>query len=82
MSRNELIFNILKEIQNGRDPKPSDYGLDHQEWLNIVALIIDNEYAKNIKTVRGGRGNELRTAWLDKAILTDKGKEFIKDNEL
>lgn len=81
MSRNELIFNFLKEIKKGHEPKANDYKLEHQEWLNIIELILDKGYAKNIKTARGGSGNKLRTAWLDKAILTNEGEKFIKDNE-
>lgn len=55
MSRNELVFNILKEIQKGHEPKARNYDLERQEWLDLVTFIPDNGYA-NIEASRGGRG--------------------------
>lgn len=79
MKRNELVYNVLKAIQNESEPKPSNYNLEQQQWLDLVTFIIDNGYA-NIKVSRGGRGNKAHAVWMEGATLTDKGIDYLEEN--
>lgn len=48
MNRKKLIYSILKELEQGDEPKQTDYELDLEQWGEIAELISDEGYAKNI----------------------------------
>lgn len=80
MSRNELTYYVLKGIQDGAKPKPHDFQLNQEQWIELIGFIQGEGYAKNIVISRGGRGNKAMVAWLKGATLTDRGKKYLDEN--
>ena len=80
MNKDELIYNILKGIQSGSEPKQEDYSLDKEQWGDLLEFIQNEGYAENITVSRGGQGNKVLVTWLNKAELTSKGEAYLKTN--
>lgn len=80
MNRKKIIYSILKEIQQGNEPKRDDYGLELEQWGEICELIRDEGLASNVVVQRGGIGNKVVYAWLSKAKITFKGLDFLEEN--
>lgn len=80
MDRKKLIYSILKELEQGNEPKQSDYELELEQWGELAELIRDEGYAKNVTVQRGGLGNKVVYAWLDKAQITIKGLDYLEEN--
>lgn len=78
MDREKIIYIILNKLQDGQEPKQTDYELDLQKWGEIAELIRDEGYAKNIRIQRGGIGNKVIYAWYDSAKITMDGINFLK----
>jgi hypothetical protein len=82
MDRKKLIYSILKEIEQGNVPKQSDFDLELEQWGELAELIRDEEFTKNVTVQRGGIGNKVVYAWLDRAKITLKGIEFLEQNSV
>jgi hypothetical protein len=80
MDIKKLIYSILKKLQDGNEPKQTDYELDNEQWGEMLELIKDEGYAKDVTIQRGGIGNKVVYAWLDKAKITMKGIEYLERN--
>ncbi|MGD6815486.1 YjcQ family protein [Metabacillus sp. 113a] len=80
MDRRKLLYSILKELQDGNEPKQTDYELDNEQWGEMLELIRDEGYAKSVTVQRGGIGNPVVYAWLNKAKITFKGIEYLEAN--
>lgn len=81
MDKNKLIHNILKAIQEGPEPKPQNYNLENQEWLDVLMFLKNEGYVQNMLILLYGPKNPYMI-WLDWATLTPKGKSFLENNEL
>lgn len=80
MNRKKLVYSILKELEQGNEPKQKDYELDLEQWGEISELILDEGYARNIKVTRAGIGNKVVMVWYNTAKITMKGIEFLEEN--
>lgn len=82
MDRKKLIYSILKELEQGNEPKQSDYELELEQWGELAELIRDEGYAKNVTVQRAGQGNRVIYAWYSSAKITMKGIEYLEENSL
>lgn len=80
MNRKKLMYSILKELEQGNEPKRDDYELDLEIWGELAELIRDEGYAKNVTVQRAGKGNKIVYAWYSSAKITMKGIAFLEEN--
>ncbi|WP_391116877.1 YjcQ family protein [Psychrobacillus sp. L3] len=78
MSRKKLMYSILKELEQGNEPKQSDYELNGEQWGEIAVLIRDEGYAKNIMVQYAN--NTVYNVGFHSAKITMKGIEFLEEN--
>jgi len=78
MKRKNLIYKILKELQDGKEPKQADYELDFQQWGEIAELIGEEGLAKGIGVLYGD--DEVQNVEFSSAKLTMNGIEFLEEN--
>ena len=80
MNRKKLVYSILKEIEQGNEPKKEAYGLELEQWGEIAELIRDEGLAKNIQIQRAGIGNKVIYIWYSSAKITFAGIDFLEEN--
>lgn len=80
MNRKKIIYSILKEIEQGNEPKMEDYDLDLEAWGGIAEMIRDEGYARRVKVQRAGIGNKIIYAWYSPNDITEKGLNFLEEN--
>jgi hypothetical protein len=80
MNRKKLIYSILKELEQGNEPKREDYDLELEQWGELAELIRDEGYANHVKVQRAGMGNKVIYAWFSSAKITIKGLDFLEEN--
>lgn len=82
MKKNELkiMLSIMREINDGNEPKASDYELDKNEFWNIIEKCQDAGYIKGANASTGGRGNKAQVIYLNTAKLTVSGLKYLKEN--
>lgn len=78
MNRKKIIYSILKELEQGNEPKRSDYELNDEQWGEIAVLIKDEGYAKNIMVLYAD--NTVYNVGYHSAKITMKGIEFLEEN--
>ncbi|PLT29825.1 YjcQ family protein [Peribacillus deserti] len=78
MNRKKLIYSILKEIDQGNEPKQSDYEINFEQWVEIILLIRDEGYAKNISVLFAD--NEVYFISISSAKVTMKGIDYLEQN--
>lgn len=80
MNRKKLIFKILKELQDGQEPKQVDNELDLQQWGEIAELIKGEGLAKGINVLYGD--DEVQYVEFSSPKITMKGIEFLEENSV
>ncbi|MEH7484968.1 hypothetical protein V7157_28635 [Neobacillus drentensis] len=81
MDRYELIYKILKSIEQGKEPHWNDFGIDKEEFGLVAEHIKDNNLATNVTVSRGGLGNKVQIVFLNHSKLTSGGYDFIRKYE-
>ena len=76
-SRIPLLVDILKKIDSGTEPKPTDAN-DAKKLWDLAAAAQDYGLIKEAHFKSGGHGNKKIIGFLDKARVTLAGKEFIR----
>ncbi|KJD45992.1 YjcQ family protein [Paenibacillus terrae] len=74
MNRKKIIYSILKEVQEGNEPKAVDYELSQGEFADIAQIIKDEGLLSNV-AIAGGR-----IVWLNASKITLKGIEYLEQN--
>ncbi|MGP4071297.1 YjcQ family protein [Piscibacillus sp. B03] len=80
MNRKKLIYSILKELEQGNEPKRENYELELEQWGEIAELIKNEGYVTEITITRGGQGNKVLIVMFKQSKLTMKGIEFLEEN--
>jgi hypothetical protein len=78
MNRKKLIYSILKELEQGNEPKQSDYELTDEQWGEISELIRNEGYARNIMVQYAD--NVVYYVGYSSAKITMDGIEFLEQN--
>lgn len=80
--KNELkiMLSIMREINDGNEPKASDYELETNEFWGIIEKCQDAGYMKGAAAATGGQGNKARIIWLNQAEVTVLGLEYLKEH--
>lgn len=83
MNRNKIIYSILKEIGEGnRDISQDTYEIERKEFGEIIDGLIDDEYIKKAYVKYAGYPSEPYIIEISQARLTEKGREYVKNNTL
>lgn len=81
MEKKQLLYNILKDIDEGKEIKHGDYDVDHELYGDVLDIAIDEGFVKNAKVSRGGRGNKVIMTYTDGAKITLSGLDYLERNE-
>ncbi|MEI2395609.1 hypothetical protein [Paenibacillus phytohabitans] len=81
MTSADLVYQILKVIEQEKEPGFNALGVDKKDFHAVLEQIDDAGYATNISFSRGGRGNEILIAYATGSRLTAAGRNFIADYE-
>lgn len=73
MNIKKVIYSILKEVQEGREPKATDYDLSPEEFVKVAKIIKDERYLDNV-------GIAATVVFLTNCQVTMKGIEFLEQN--
>lgn len=81
MAANKLkvMLSFMREVNDGNIPSASDYGLERQEFYDIVEACQDEGLIKGVKFSKGGN-NRVLVAFMDNVKLTVKGFEYLDKN--
>lgn len=79
MDKRKIIYSILTEINKGEvEPKAEDYGLDTEEFGNIVEMIQDEKLIKG--AVFSHAKGKILITFLNTAKVTMKGMDYLEEN--
>ncbi|WP_110067111.1 YjcQ family protein [Cytobacillus oceanisediminis] len=78
MNRKKLLYSILKEIEQGNEPKQSDYELDDEQWGELAELIRSEGFARNIMIQYAD--DTVYYVGYHSAKITMSGLEFLEEN--
>jgi hypothetical protein len=77
----DLVYQILKIIEQEKEPKAADLGVDQKDFIAVLEQVDEAKYASNITFARGGSGNVARVPFANGSRLTVSGRKFINDYE-
>lgn len=78
MNRKKLIYSILKEIEKGNTPTKADYGLELEQWGEIVSFIKNEGFVNNVAVAYSD--NKVVEVAISSATITIKGIEYLEEN--
>ncbi|KGP80104.1 MULTISPECIES: hypothetical protein [unclassified Paenibacillus] len=81
MTSADLVYQVLKVIEQGKEPKALELGVDSEDFKVVMEQVHDSNFATNIAFSRGGRGNPIRTVHANGSELTTLGLKFISEYE-
>lgn len=79
MDKRKIIYSILTEINKGEvEPKSADYGLNEEEFGDIVEIMQDEGLIKGaaFSRVKG----KIVITFLNTAKVTMKGMDYLEEN--
>lgn len=81
--REQLIFEVLSTLMETPSISIPHFteklGINKEKLYSIFEILDSENYARNLKFARGGKGSKIQVAWYDTVIITDKGIKFIKE---
>jgi len=82
MTEQEIICDILsyaKEVdkRNYREPNPSGYELNKNEFFDIIDKMERANLITNVKKSQGGAGNSVLMVFLNTIKITPCGEEYL-----
>lgn len=80
MDKRKLIYSILKEIEQGNEPKSQDYEISLEDFGTIVEMMQSNGLIKGAFVQRAGRGNVIAYVFTNKATIEMKGLDYLEEN--
>nr|WP_145404253.1 hypothetical protein [Paenibacillus xylanexedens] len=81
MSDRDIVYEILKIIQSGKEPKKEDIGADKESFHEWMEQIHDDKLVENISFSRGGSVNKILIVFANGAKLTKAGRDYIELKE-
>lgn len=81
MSERDIVYEILKIIQSGKEPFKEDIGADKESFDEWMEQIHDDRLATNISVYKGGRGNKISMVNAKGSELTKAGRQLIELKE-
>jgi hypothetical protein len=79
MSKQKLMYSILKEIEKGNRPSQLDYDITKDEFGEIIELLLDEGMLKNASVIRGGIGNKVQGVLLNGSRIGMPGLNFLEE---
>lgn len=81
----KIMLSIMKELEKRNEPDwvvPTcdDYGIDYEEFGNIVEMCVNAGYIKDATVQRAGSDNTVTVVWLDQARITLEGMRYLEEN--
>lgn len=80
MDKEKLIYSILKELDQGNEPKFSDYGIDKDLFGSTVEIMQNDNLISGANVIRGGIGNKVVMTILSSARVEIKGLSYLEEN--
>lgn len=77
----EIMLSILQQLDNGHEPKASDYKLSPDEFWKIVEECQNAGYIAGATASIGGRGDKTLIVFLNHADLTEAGLQYLQENK-
>lgn len=81
--REHLIFEALSTLMETPSISLPHFieklEIDKEKLYSIFEILDSENYARNLKFARGGKGNKIQIGWYDTVIITNKGIGFIKE---
>ena len=79
----KIIYSILTEIKKGENrPHWGDYGIEKEEFANIIEMMEGEGLIKNSSVIRGGLGNKAHVIFIKDAKITMKGLDYLEENSI
>ncbi|MGB9780632.1 YjcQ family protein [Caldanaerobacter sp.] len=80
-NQEKILYSLLIEIRDKKNiPTYMDYNISKDEFGHIVEMALKEGYIDNAEVLRGGIGYRVEAVLLDKAQITLKGLNYIKEN--
>lgn len=81
MTSADLVYQVLKVIEQEKEPRFNELGVDKKDFHAVLEQIDEAGLATNIAFSRGGSGNAILIAFANGSRLTSAGRNFIADYE-
>lgn len=81
MVERDVIYELLKIIESGKEPFKEDIEADRESFHEWMEQVHDDKLAENISFTRGGRNNPIITVHAKGATLTKAGLKYIELKE-
>ncbi|WP_155990422.1 hypothetical protein [Paenibacillus graminis] len=81
MTSADLVYQILKVIEQGKEPKFQEMGINKNDFHAVIEQIDEAGLASNLVIRRGGQGNPILMVQANGSRLTPAGRNFIAEYE-
>lgn len=81
-SKEEVMIKILTDLDSGKEPKEQNYGVEKQEYGDIVDMLKDSGYIKDAIVTRGGQGHKALFVDLSTAKITVPGLHYLESKKV
>jgi len=72
MDINKIICSIIKDVDKGKEPRGTDYGLSTEEFLKIAKIIKNEGYIDNVAFAA-------KVVFMNNTSVTMKGYKFLEE---
>lgn len=80
MDINTLIITVLELLNNGKEPKFNELGVDKDTFGDVVESMQNDGLISGANVVRGGMGGKVQTVFLNYARIEIKGLKYLEAN--
>ena len=80
MDKRKLIYSILKEIEQGNEPKYTDYDIELEDFGSVLEMMQEGQLIKGAKVQRAGQGNKIVYAFTNQAKIQMEGLNYLEEN--
>lgn len=75
-----MIYSILKEIEQGNEPKSKDYEIQLEEFGIVLEMMQNDGLIRGALVKRAGIGNNIVYAFTHNARIEMKGLDYLEEN--
>lgn len=80
MEDRDIVYEILKIFESGREPRKEDIGADKESFHEWMEQIHDDVLVDNIAFSKDGHGKIL-IVYANNCKLTKRGRDYIEEKE-
>lgn len=83
MSKKDLLNKMLNDINEGKEPRHTDYeGIDQSTFVDVLEIAIDERFIKNASVTRTGQGGKNVMYFTNGVKITLPGINYLEEHNV